>query len=200
MIISNSGGTLNSSLNIPDLDIAYVEDCSASTAGTQYLLAVDLENLNPVFHSYSGYTKKKKTKKKDLIAAHPEANTMYVKKVNESPVVCITLNSVEHCFDSSTTESALISLCCTIGGASTNYMGSWEDEGVTCYNAEFLQTWENAEFQISVSDNPFFADKYIYVEKYVNNAFYAYCWISFPFNGRESSGCSYNNAGTGWYY
>ena len=49
-------------------------------------------------------------------------------------------------------------------------------------------------------DDLVIADKYIYVEKSVNNTFYADCWISFPFNGRESSGCSYNNAGTGWYY
>ena len=201
VIISNSGTTLNSSINIPDINIAYTGSCSSS-AGTQYLLSVSTAT-NPSTYTWA-------SNKSELTSLHYEANDVYVKKVNDALNVCIVINSVEHCFDGSTTESSLRSYCSSLGGTIEEAIGSWTGVGVTCYDPVYDANDYDVHYfnwQIEVSDAPYAGNKYIYVSKvdplnpyneYSYNA--NSCRIILPLdNNGYTSGCDYNGSGFGLY-
>jgi hypothetical protein len=125
VIIANNGSTLTDTLNIPDIDITYADECTVvQPSSTEYLVTIN--NTNTWVDSLSDLAQ--------YTWNHQNPN-VYVKRKNDETKICFVRNSSEHCYGRNTTRQDIGQFCSAYINTPEDAFGSWEGEenGIQCF-------------------------------------------------------------------
>ena len=188
VVISNSGATLNSSINIPDINIAYTGSCSSVSSGTRYL-SWDSDHGGAFAQSW--------TNNKSDLAALRANNTMpyaYIKDVNGTISVCYEGPAGTECLEETANLAAFTAMCSSLGGYVGNDWGSgpgYHCDSSTYHNYGEQYDWHNDDnfFTLGLCDMATCEEQAVQVKTNSGT-----CYISYT---RGEYTCNYTYSQTG---